>query len=156
MGSLLAWGLSGGLFFPVVVVNDGWTSNKTVIVIVAVIAAISISGVLGSANKPADKPADCISFASANDQVFNFADDPSGVEIGKSPVGDNATIYAIRVDDAVWITTVPPDGSEGGLTLAVNDAAETYDRNLGADVNVENSSFADLASGAEDASAPCT
>lgn len=141
---------------PVVVVKDGWTSNKTVIVIVAVIAVISISGVLGGANKPADKPAHCISFASANDQVFNFAGDPSGVEIAESPVGDHATIYAIRVDGAVWITTVPPDGSDGGLTLAVNDAAETYDRNLGAGVNVEDSLFADLAAGAEAASAPCT
>jgi hypothetical protein len=64
-------------------------------------------------------------------------------------------MYAIRIGDAVWLTSVPPDGSEGGLTLPVNDAARSYDPKVGADVAVESSAWSDLAALAEDASAAC-
>lgn len=109
----------------------------------------------GSASDSVAGPADCISFAPANDEVFNFPDDPIGIKIGNSPVGDKSDVYAIRIGDAVWITDAPPDGSDGGLTLPVNRAARKYDPILGADIDVENSVFAELASEAEDASAAC-
>lgn len=126
------------------------------LVIGCILATLSAcSADTGNASDSGTTPIDCISFAAANDQVFNFPDDPSGVRIGNSPVGDKAAMYAIRIGDAVWITDAPPDGSDGGLTLPVNRAARKYDPILGADIDVENSAFADLASEAEDASAPC-
>lgn len=60
---------------------------------------------------------------------------------------DHSKMYAIRIGDAVWLTSVPPDGSDGGLVLPVNDAARTYDPNMGADTDVTSSVWADLATG---------
>jgi hypothetical protein len=97
----------------------------------------------------------CVSFAGANENVFNWKDVPRGVYVGDSPIGDQSKMYAIRIGDAVWLTSVPPDGSDGGLTLPVNDAARSYDPKLGADVAVESSAWVDLAALAEDASAAC-
>lgn len=106
-------------------------------------------------NSPPAPRSECISFKGANEQVFGWKDVPHGVYVGDNPVGDHSKMYAIRIGDAVWLTSAPPDGSDGGLTFPVNDPARAYDSVLGADVDVEGSVWADLASMAEGASASC-
>ncbi len=134
------------------------------VALVSVVAVVLVSlAACGSDTKPAtdgEGPdagggSGCITFAGANENVFNWKDVPQGVYVGDSPMGDHAKMYAIRIGDAVWLTAVPPDGSDGGVTLPVNDAAKSYDQKLGADVDVASSIWADLAESAEGASATC-
>ena len=64
------------------------------------------------------------------------------------------SLYAWGIDDAVWVASRDnPNGS--AVILPVNRSARAYDPELGADVDVFGSDYADAASEAEAALAGC-
>jgi hypothetical protein len=63
-------------------------------------------------------------------------------------------LYAWGIDDAVWVASRDnPNGS--AVILPVNRSARAYDPELGADVDVFGTEYADAASEAETALAGC-
>jgi hypothetical protein len=64
------------------------------------------------------------------------------------------SLYAWGIDDAVWVASRDnPNGS--AVILPVNRSARAYDPELGADVDVFGTEYADAASEAETALAGC-
>jgi hypothetical protein len=125
---------------------------------VIIVALVVLAGCNSKTPEPlTDSPtglANCVDASGLSDQS-GWKDPASAVKIGQNPVGDHGDVFAVRIGDAVWINIGPVDGSDTTLTLPVNDAARSYDPVLGSDVDVTKSVWADLAAGADAASAGC-
>jgi hypothetical protein len=135
--------------------TDPWRKYLVPGLVGGVLVLIVIGAIAGLVENNESRDADTSAACTTVDMelLTGWGDPVTVVQLGTTD-SQGQPLYAWGIDDAVWVASRDnPNGS--AVILPVNRSARAYDPELGADVDVFGSDYADAASEAEAALAGC-